>query len=267
MLNRLERLFGRLAIPNISLYLVAGQVLFWSVAFLGFFDLNRITLVPVLVRSGEPWRLFTFLFQPPLFGPVWLAFAWYSFWFFGSALENYWGAFRYNLFIFIGWAMTVSVAFLFPRQLATNGFLAVSVFLAFAFLNPEFEIRVYFILPIKAKWLGLIGWLSNAFYFATGTWPTRFAILASVANFLLFFSGEIFQRAKTGRRQMEFKSRQTAAREEDQVARHKCYTCGKTELTHPQLDFRYCSKCANDECYCSEHIGNHPHTVAPVTKD
>src|SRR3954464_13578463 len=101
MLNRLERLFGRLAIPNISLYLVAGQVLFWSVAFLGFFDLERIALLPLAVRSGEPWRIFTFLLLPPPSSPVFIAFAWYMFWLMGSALESYWVVFPYNLCIFI----------------------------------------------------------------------------------------------------------------------------------------------------------------------
>jgi len=267
MLNRLERLFGRLAIPNISLYLVGGQVLFWSVAFLGYFDLERIALLPLAVRNGEPWRLFTFLFIPPASSPVFIAFAWYMFWLMGSALEQYWGVFRYNLFLFVGWALTIGVAFLFPASYATNVFLGGSVFLAFAFLNPEFEMLIFFILPVKIKWLALIQWLLYGFVMVTGTWPMRLAVLASVGNFLLFFSGEIIQRLKTGRRQTEFKSRQATAREESQVARHKCYVCGKTELTHPQIDFRYCSKCANDECYCSEHIGNHAHTVAPVTKE
>jgi len=266
MLNRLERLLGRLAIPNISLYLVAGQVLFWSVSFLGFFDLERIALLPIAVRSGEPWRLFTFLLLPPASSPVFIAFAWYLFWMMGSALEHYWGVFRYNLFIFVGWALTVGVAFLFPHNYATNIFLGGSVFLAFAFLNPEFEMLIFFILPVKIKWLALIQWLLYGFVMVTGTWPIRLGVFAAVGNFLLFFSGEILHRISTGRRQMEFKSRQAAAREDSQAARHTCYVCGKTELTHPQMDFRYCSKCANDECYCSEHIGNHPHTVAPVSK-
>ncbi|HEX2860474.1 MAG TPA: hypothetical protein VHN79_02495, partial [Lacunisphaera sp.] len=65
LLNRLERVFGRLAIPNISLYLVMGQVIFWSVSFLGFFELERIALLPLAVREGEAWRLFSFLLLPP----------------------------------------------------------------------------------------------------------------------------------------------------------------------------------------------------------
>src|ERR1700712_3087027 len=113
LLNRLERLFGRLAIPNISLYLVLGQVVFWSVAFFGFFDLERIALLPIAVRGGEVWRLFTFMLLPPASSPVFIAFAWYIFWMMGTALEHNWGVFRYNLFIFVGWALTVGVAFIF----------------------------------------------------------------------------------------------------------------------------------------------------------
>ncbi len=265
-LNRLERLFGRLAIPNISLYLVLSQVVFWSVSYLGFFDLERIALLPVAVRHGEVWRLFTFLLLPPISSAVFIAFAWYMFWLMGSALENYWGVFRYNLFIFVGWVLTVGVAFLFPVSYATNIFLAGSVFLAFAFLNPDFEFLIFFILPVKIKWLALIQWLLYGYAMIAGSWSVRLGILASVGNFLLFFTGEIFQRIRTGRRQMEYKAVQTGRREEAKQARHKCHICGKTELFDPQMDFRYCSKCAGEECYCTEHIANHVHTVPAKTK-
>jgi hypothetical protein len=266
LLNRLERLFGRIAIPNISLYLVLGQVVFWSVAFLGFFDLERIALLPLAVRHGEAWRLFTFLLMPPISSPVFIAFSWYLFWMYGTALEHHWGVFRYNLFIFVGWALTVGVVFLFHASFGINVFLLGSIFLAFAFLNPDFEIRVLFILPVKIKWLALIEWLWYGYVFLVSSWSVRLGVLASVGNFLLFFSSEIVQRMKTGRRQVEYRSRQSSAREEVHKARHKCFVCGKTDLSDPQMDFRYCSKCAGEECYCMEHIANHPHTVAANPK-
>lgn len=250
LLNRLERVFGRLAIPNISLYLVAGQVVFWSVSFLGYFQLERIALMPELVKQGEGWRLFTFLLLPPNSSPVFIAFAWYLFYMMGSALESYWGVFRYNLFLFVGWALTVGVAFIFPGNYTTNLFLAGSVFLAFAFLNPDFELMLFFILPVKIKWLALFQWLSYGFIFVVGSWPMRFAVLASVGNFLLFFSGELTQRIKTGKRQMDYKAKQAAARREEEEPRHRCVVCGKTELSHPQEEFRYSD---DDKCYCSEH--------------
>jgi len=52
-----------------------------------------------------------------------------------------------------------------------------------------------------------------------------------------------------------------AAANDAPEARHRCYTCGKTNLTNPEMDFRYCSKCADDACYCPEHIFSHQHTL------
>lgn len=248
-LNRLERAFGRFAIPNISLYLVMGQVLFWAVSFLGFFDLERIALLPLAVLHGEAWRLFTFLLLPPNAHPVFIAFAWYMFYMMGSALEQHWGVFRYNFFLFVGWLLTVIVAFLFPGNYATNLFLAGSVFLAFAFLNPDFELLLFFILPVKIKWLALLQWILYGFSFFKGPWPIRLAVLASIGNFLLFFTGEIIQRMKSGRRRMEYQATQAAARENDEP-RHRCVVCGKNDRTHPMEDFRYGD---DDQCYCSEH--------------
>ena len=248
-LNRLERTFGRFAIPNISLYLVMGQVLFWAVSFLGFFNLERIAFVPVAVLQGEAWRLFTFLLLPPNAHPVFIAFAWYMFYMMGSALEQHWGVFRYNFFLFVGWLLTVAVAFLFPGSYATNLFLAGSVFLAFAFLNPDFELLLFFILPVKIKWLALLQWILYGYSFLKGPWSIRLAVLASIGNFLLFFTGEIVQRMKSGRRRMEYQTKQAATRDNDEP-RHRCVVCGKTDLTHPMEEFRYSD---DDRCYCSGH--------------
>lgn len=261
LLNRLERSLERFAIPNLTLYLVGGQVLFWGVSYLGTFELERIALLPAAVMAGEVWRLLTFLWLPPNSHPVFIAFAWYMFYLMGGALEGHWGVFRFNLYIFIGWLFTVLAAFLVPGAYSTNLFLAGSVFLAFAHLNPEFELMIFFILPLKIKWLALIQWLFYGYALIFGSWPVRLAVLASIGNYLCFFARDIVRRAKTGRRQMEFRAQQAAAQCEEPAHRHRCVICGKTDLSHPQMDFRYCSKCAHDECYCSEHLGNHAHTL------
>lgn len=271
LLRRLERLFGRFAIPNLTLWLVAGQVMFLGFALLARFDLNRLVLVAALVREGEVWRIFTYVLNPPLAGSltgwVFVAFAWYVFYLMGSSLESFWGDFRYNLFIFSGWALTTSVAFVTPQIPATNGFLAGTVFLAFAFLNPEFEFYLFFILPVKVKWLALITWVFYGVQFALGDWSTRLAVLAATGNFFLFFGRDIFQLGRAGRRRMEYQSERFASQNEPPQPRHVCRICGKNDLTHPQLDFRYCSKCADDSCYCPEHIFAHEHvTEVPAEK-
>jgi len=257
-LNRLERTFGRFAIQNLPLYFVAGQVIVFTLGLFGRPEiLGQIALLPAAVFEGQVWRVVTFLFVPPvnpvglsMTEAVFVAFGWYMFWLMGSALEQHWGAFRFNLFVLTGWFFTVAVAFLYPLSWGTNAFLGGTVFLAFAFLNPNFELMLFFILPVKIKWLALLAWLGYAYSFMVGGWPTRLAVLASVANFLLFFSGEIIQRIRTGRRRMEHQARMTAARASEREPRHRCVVCGKTDLTHPLEDFRYSD---DDRCYCSEH--------------
>jgi hypothetical protein len=266
LLTRLERFLGRFAISNLSLYLVAGQVLFWGLAALSGFNLERIALRPAAVYAGEVWRLVTFLFLPPGGGTgalaiVFLAFAWYIFYLMGTALEHYWGTYRYNAFIGLGWLLTTAVAFLTPGAYASNLFLAGSVFLAFAFLNPDFELLIFFILPVRIKWIALVQWLYYGFVLVVGTWSDRLMVLAATGNFLIFFSGDIVARIRTGRRRMAHQAGVFAARPEEGAARHRCRACGKTELTHPQMDFRYCSKCAGNQCYCAEHIYNHEHVL------
>ena len=266
LLNRLERSLGRFAVPHLSLCIVLGQVFFWGVWYLGFFDLERILLLPAAVRAGEVWRVVSFLLAPPSTQPVFIAFTWYIFWMFGSALEEFWGAFRYNLFLFVGWALTAGLAFIYPFAQTTNLFWTGLVSLAFAFLNPNFEMLLFFILPVKVKWLALLQWLYYGYVFAVYGAPVKLAVLAAVATFLIFFSGEIVARLRTGRRRVAYQASQAASREDELQPRHRCRICGKTELTDPQMDFRYCSKCAGDECYCSEHLANHEHTTVPATR-
>lgn len=254
LLTRLERLLGRFALPHLSLTLVLCQVLFLGLALLGGFDLERIALLPAAVRAGEVWRLVTYLCMPStavvsLTSAIFLAFAWYMFFLMGSALENFWGDFRFNAFIFIGWLLNTLGAFLYPGFYGSNVFIAGSVFLAFAWLNPDFELLIFFILPVKIKWLALIQWLGYGFLLVTGSGPVRMMVLASIGNFLVFFAGDIVQRIRGGRRRMVQQARQAALREDDEP-RHRCVVCGKTDRTHPMEDFRYGS---DDRCYCSEH--------------
>src|SRR3954463_16227721 len=100
-LTKLERALGRFAIPNISLYFVIGQVFVLLGSMIGRVSLGWFVLLPALVMEGEWWRVFSFLLMPPPTSYLFVAFAWYLFYLFGSTLEGYWGVFRYNLFLLI----------------------------------------------------------------------------------------------------------------------------------------------------------------------
>lgn len=253
-LHRLERTFGRFAIPNLSLYLVIGQVFVFLLALLGR-DLSPVMVLHgAQVLDGEAWRLFTFVFVPDILTSkalslVLVVLGWYMFYLMGGALEHFWGAFRYNCFILTGWVLTVLVTFIFPLAPAQTIFIAGCVFLAFAYLNPNFELLLFFVLPVKIKWLALILWLRFGYVFVVGDMADRLMILAAVGNFLLFFTGEIMQRSKAGKRRAEYQAKQTAERESVEP-RHTCVVCGKNDRTHPREDFRYSD---DDKCYCSEH--------------
>jgi hypothetical protein len=261
LLNKLERIFGRFAVANLSLYLVAGQVMVFILAWFDKISLGPFLLIPTYVLQGQWWRVLTFLLVPPPVSWVFIAFSWWIFYLMGSALEDYWGVFRFNIFLFIGWALTLGAACLTPEIPATNLFVAGSVFLAFAYLNPDFELVLFFILPVKIKWLALLTWAGYAYMFFSGGWSTRGQVLAAVGNFLLFFGRDIVLSARLHRRRMTGAAQSFGRSSAEPEPRHRCRICAKTDLTHPQLDFRYCSKCAGEQCYCSEHIFNHEHVL------
>jgi len=262
LLDKLERRFGRYAVPNIALYIIIGQVFVLLTSMIGRVNLSWLVLVPQLVLQGEWWRVFTFILVPPppgFFGYLHVAFVFYIFYLMSSALEEVWGAFRFNLFLLLGWVLTVGISFLIPLSVVSNGFLGGSVFLAFAFLNPNFELLLFFILPVKMKWLALLTWVFYAFSFIRGPGSTRLMIVASVGNFLIFFAPDMLRGAKQRKRQVARKIEQRAEQDEP---RHRCVVCGMTDRTNPEMDFRYCSKCANSECYCADHLRTHPHVTA-----
>ena len=264
-LDKLERALGRFAVPNLSIYLIIGQVFVTLSTMAHLLDPGKLLLVPRLVLDGEGWRVVTFILEPMGVGPgllgiVSLVFGWWIFYFMGSALEGAWGAFRFNLFLLVGYALTVGLSFLFPEYLVSYTFLAGSVFLVFAHLNPDFELLIFFVLPVKIRWLGLLTWLLYAYLFIAGAWPERVQIGAAILNVLLFFGRDAWRAAGRRTRRVAVDRAARATLEEASAPRHRCRVCGKTDVSHPQLDFRYCSKCADDACFCPEHIFNHEHT-------
>jgi hypothetical protein len=261
-LSKLERSLGRFAIPNLPLYLVLGQVGVYLAVVTGRLDARLFLFVPRLALMGQWWRVFTFLLIPPPTNIIFIGFAWWMFHLMGSALEDFWGTFRFNLFIFFGTALTVGLSFLQPESVVTNAFLAGSVFLAFAFLNPDFQLMLFFILPIKIKWLALLTWVVYGFEFVVGGWSARLQVMAAVGNFLVFFGHDLVRNAKSGRRAMIRSADRAASASRAEQPLHRCRICGKTDRSNPELDFRYCSKCDGAECYCPEHIRSHEHVVS-----
>lgn len=265
-LHQLERRFGRFAVPQLTLVIIVLQVLAYVLTLAPVGDplevegepiVLRLMLIPQLVMQGEVWRLATFLIIPPFTNIIFAFFSWYFFYLMGTSLEAHWGVFRYNLYLLVGYIATVAVSFLTPEVPATNGFLEGSVFLAFAYLFPNFVIYLFYILPVKIKWLALIAWIGIFLTVVTQDWTTRLMALAAVCNFLLFFGREIIDHMRHGRRHMAQQAARIGAKGPGYF--HRCTTCGITDRTHPTMDFRYCDQCAGSCGYCTEHIRNHEH--------
>lgn len=268
-LRRLELKLGRYAVPNLMPAIVVGQIIVYALTVWERMQnrppnvLEAIWLLPDRILAGEVWRVFTFLIQPPQVHPIWLFFFWYLLYMYGSVLEREWGVFRFNLYLLIGWFATVVVSFFLPPGAATNGYLYTSLFLAFAQLYPDFTFMVYFLIPVKAKWLALLTWLGFAIAIYDGGWPQFLLVLATVADFLLFFSGSLWRRVSQARRRQRFRSLSPIAKKN---MWHECRVCGLTSDMAPKGSFRYCSQCAGQQCYCKEHIRNHEHVVEKGSK-
>jgi len=269
ILDRLERRFGRFSVANVTVAIIVLQVFGFGLMMASqagqgnapaLAGIESLLLVPDKVLDGEVWRLLTFIAVPPFANLLCLLFGWNLFYLMGTALEQFWGAFRYNVFLLIGYVATVAAAFVTPQFPASNGFLYGSVFLAFAALCPEFTLYIFFILPVKIKWLALLTWIGYGFAVLFGGWQTRLLIVASVLNFLLFFGNAIYYRIRGGRRHMAGQIVRMTKKEP--AFFHKCTVCGITDTSHPEMEFRYCSGCDGDHGYCMDHLRDHEHVTA-----
>jgi membrane associated rhomboid family serine protease len=196
LLDRLERRFGAWAIPHFALFIVMANGLIYVLGLLrsGFY--GRLLLDPEAVRHGEIWRLMTFLFVPPMLGPVGIAFWLLLLYQYGQALENEWGDFRFCLFYAIGALATVIAGMWIVGDTLSNLPLNSTLFLAFASLFPDFELLLFFILPVKVKYLAWLMWIGLAWSMITGSAATRIGIAAALVNYFLFFGPSHWQNVK-----------------------------------------------------------------------
>ncbi|MCI8618803.1 MAG: rhomboid family intramembrane serine protease [Oscillospiraceae bacterium] len=267
-------------IPNLMLWIAIGNI---AVFFLSTMDrsnlLARYLLFdPAAIMHGQVWRLVTYLFTSlihedavSLVLSILFLMIYYQM---GNTLERSWGRFRFNLYYLSGVFITDIAALIF-QQYASIRFLNLSLFLAYATLYPETHFLVMWILPVKARWLALLDLAITAWTFFAGLirTPTELSYLFPVlalANYLLFFgkdiqnlfplSWQVLLRKKRGSRPktVPFPAGGQKARSSEPYM-HKCTVCGRTDITNPELEFRYCSKCNGYYCYCAEHISNHTH--------
>ena len=185
-LDRLERHFGSWSIPQFPLFIAAANGVIYLLAQVQPHFIQRLILDPAAVGAGEWWRVVTFLFVPPAWGPIAMVFWLYLLYTYAQTLEQEWGEFKFCFFYLIGAVATVLASLFIVQEPLSSVALNTTLFLAFATLFPDFELLLFFILPVKVKYLGWVAWAVIAWSFVTGGFVTRVGIAASLFNYFLF---------------------------------------------------------------------------------
>lgn len=194
-LDKMERKLRRFSIPHLMNYIIGGMGIVFILDLLLPVNLQSLLALNMgRVMQGEIWRLVTFIFLPPSSSALWIIFSLYFYWLIGNGLEAQWGAFRFNLFYLIGILGSILAAVF--TGYVENTYLNLSLFLAFAAVYPNFEVRIFMILPVKMKYLALLDLIAYVVLFIMGTWSTRIAILFALANVILFVGGDFLRHIK-----------------------------------------------------------------------
>jgi hypothetical protein len=150
----------------------------------------------------------------------------------------------------------VGLSLFYPELELSNGYIFTSLFLAFAYLYPDYPLYIFFILPVKVKWLGIIAWIGILGSVLLGPVTTKILAVISVSNFLLFFGREILE---SFGHVSKVKIPGPAILKETVKANHICSVCGENEIKNPSMVIRYCTKCNPPKCFCGVHIKDHKH--------
>lgn len=294
MLQKLERKFGRFAIPGLMKYVIGLYIVGYILYLINpniyysylMFDVDQIL-------KGQVWRLVTFVVQPIRDGLLWTLLMCYVYYNIGTNLEQIWGTFRFNLYYFMGIFFNVLatiIVYIIMRLVAGVGFsvpisldyLNLSMFLAFAATFPDLQFRFMFLIPIKGKYLA-IGYLLLMAYdildaFRGGVFSgiiVGVSIIVSLLNFFIYYMmTRRYLSPRNIKRRMDFSRSYTDGMRQSKsrttidpvtgnktITRHKCAVCGRTELDGDNLEFRFCSKCNGNYEYCQDHLFTHEHIV------
>ena len=272
-------------IPNLMLYITLGTAI---VYFLSMIDESNTLYYALcfnreLILQGQVWRLFTYVFTHNLGNILLMTVSLICYFSLGKAMENAWGTLRFNLFYFTGVILMDVFCMIFGGFGADVYYLNLSLFLGYATLYPNTHFLLFFIIPVKAWIFALfdlaVTLLDVARLTAAGLFPYNLFPLIAIANYFLFFGKDVINIIPlswqlNARRLFKKKpaakktgtvpfptagSYQATTVKVKQPYTHKCTVCGRTDVTNPELEFRYCSRCNGYHCYCEEHINNHTH--------
>ena len=259
-------------IPNLMRYIVIASAAFWLInavyrPSMGPTFLYYLQFDPALILRGQVWRIISFIFIPPSTGI--LAFiAFYFYYWIGSTLENQWGTGQFTIYFFTGVILTVLYGFVIyfvtgRSVVLSSTYIYLSMFFSFAAMFPDMQVLFMFFIPVKMKYLALVDAAFFLLSVFTTSFPENLLPVVAVLNFLIFCGPELkaMLPRKQSRGTINFKRESARIRREqqDKLYNHKCAVCGRTDTEYPDLEFRYCSRCAGYHCFCADHINNHIH--------
>lgn len=192
-INKIERKLYQYRIRPFFEYLIyaMGFVYIMDLFFPSFQLSWRLMLWTPLILKGEIWRLFTFLVVPGGNSIIEMVLFLYFYYFIGTQLERQWGAPRFLIFYLLG-ALGAMLSALITG-FGVNTYLYLSLFLAFAIQYPEYQVLLFFAIPVKMKWLALLDLAYYLLTFVTGNWSARLAMLFSLVPILIFFGNDLTQ--------------------------------------------------------------------------
>lgn len=264
----------KLGIPNLMLIISAGNVIVLLLDIFSNYTFSYLLrFVPAAIFRGQIWRLVTFIFVPVNENLLWFVFSVLLYYSIGSSLERTWGSTKFTVYYMLGVLLNIASGLIMGLlgfgvyETANLYYLNMSLFLAYATLYPDATFLIYFIIPVKAKWLA---WIDAGFLALSvlgnlfgRNLPMALMPILAVLNYLLFFWSDLSLFAgqakhRVSRQTVNFKQATRRAQQQKGYI-HKCAVCGKTDTEFPNEEFRYCSKCNGYYCYCSEHLNNHVH--------
>lgn len=249
LLDRLEKSLGRFAVPGLIRYVVALNALVFLLitvepGYAAALELDRSAIL-----RGEFWRLVSWIFIPETTRILWIVFYLLFTWWIGDMLEAGWGAFRLNAYYLLGMLLCIASALVFGVS-GGNFFLNLSLFLAVATIAPDFEILLFLVLPVKMKWVALFSLALPALYLVFGPLSAKMMVVMCLGNYLVFF-GPAFLRNRSDRRRTANRRARLQPVSKTAEALHRCETCGATETSHPDAEFRVA---ADGREFCMGHL-------------
>lgn len=266
-------------IPNLMLYIALGTAVVYIMSQIAgnYYLYNLLYFSREKILQGQIWRLFTYPLTYDAGNLLLTAIALFCYYSLGRAMENIWGTLRFNLFYLTGVVMMDVYCMIFGGY-ASAAYLNLSLFLSYATLYPNAHFLLFFIIPVKAWIFALFDLAIVLIDLIVYPFPYNLFSVISLANYFLFFGKDVLNVIpmswRTNARRL---FRKAPSRKKAKVIpfdagsyeashavpkapyTHRCTICGRTDVSNPELEFRYCSRCKGYYCYCEEHINNHSH--------